>query len=147
MTEIRKSTDVNASPEDVFAVLGDLDRLPDWSTITIATHDAPEQPLSKGDTFRQTLRILGRHLETDWTVTELDRPRHVAYEAKGPVGATLRMAQTVESSSSGSRVSFEVDYELPGGAVGGLAAPVIERRNEREVEHSLHNLKDLVEHR
>ncbi len=146
MTEIRKSTDVNASPEDLFTLLADLDRLPDWSTITVATHDAPDQPLAKGNTFRQTLRIMGRQLETDWTITELDRPRHVAYEAKGPAGATLRMAQTVEASGNGSRVSFEVDYELPGGAVGGLAAPVIERRNEREVEHSLHNLKELAEH-
>lgn len=89
---------------------------------------------------------MGRQLETDWTITELDRPQHVAYEAKGPAGATLRMGQTVEASGNGSRVSFEVDYELPGGAVGGLAAPLIERRNEREVEHSLHNLKELAEH-
>jgi uncharacterized membrane protein len=146
MTEIRKSTDIEASPEDVFTLLTDLDRLPDWSTITVTTHDAPDQPLSKGDTFRQTLRVMGRQLDTDWTVTELDRPRHVAYEAKGPAGAALRMAQTVEASGDGSRVSFELDYELPGGAVGGLAAPLIERRSEREVEHSLHNLKDMAEH-
>jgi carbon monoxide dehydrogenase subunit G len=147
MTEIRKSTDINASPDDVFTLLADLDRLPDWSTITVATHDAPDQPLSKGNTFRQTLRVMGRQLETDWTVTELDRPRHVAYEAKGPAGAAaLRMAQTVEPSGNGSQVSFELDYELTGGAVGGLAAPLIERRSEREVEHSLHNLKDMAEH-
>ena len=146
MTEIHKSTDVNASPEDVFTLLTDLDRLPDWSTITVATHGAPNQPISKGDTFRQTLRVIGRELDTEWTVTELDRPRHVAYEATGPAGTRLRMAQTVEASGDGSRVSFELDYDLPGGAVGGLASPVIERRSEREVEHSLHNLKDIVEH-
>jgi uncharacterized membrane protein len=146
MTEIRKSIDIHASPEDVFSLLADLDRLPDWSTITVVTHDDPDQPLAKGSAFRQTLRIMGRQLETDWTITELDRPRHVAYEATGPAGATLRMAQTVEASRNGSQVSFEVDYELPGGAVGGLAAPLIERRNEREVEHSLHNLKEMAEH-
>lgn len=144
MTEIRKSTDVNASPEDVFSLLADLDRLPDWSTITVATHDAPDQPLAKGNTFRQTLRIMGRQLETDWTITELDRPRHVAYEANGPAGSRLRMAQTVQPSGDGARVSFEIDYDLPGGAVGGLASPVIERRSEREVEHDMHNLKDIA---
>jgi uncharacterized membrane protein len=147
MTQIRKTIEVDAPQEDVFTLLTDLDQLPDWSTITVATHDAPAQPISKGDTFRQSLRVVGRQLDTDWTVTELDRPRHVAYEAKGPAGARLRMAQTVESADNGCRVSFEVDYELPGGAVGGLASPLIERRNEREVEHSLQNLKEIVEHR
>jgi carbon monoxide dehydrogenase subunit G len=147
MTEIRKTIDVNVPQEEVFTLLTDLDRLPDWSTITVATHDAPAQPISKGDTFRQSLRVVGRQLDTDWTVTELDRPRHVAHEAKGPAGARLRMAQTVEPSGGGCRVSFEVDYELPGGGVGDLASPLIERRNERGVEHSLQNLKEVAEHR
>ena len=79
-------------------------------------------------------------------MTELDRPRHVAYEATGPGGAWLRMAQTVEPAASGSTVSFEVDYELPGGVVGDLASSLVERRNQREVEHSLSNLKELAEH-
>ncbi len=147
MTQIRKTTEVDAAQDHVFSLLTDLDRLPDWSTITVATHDAPSQPLRTGDTFRQSLRIVGRSIDTDWTVTELDRPRHVAYEAKGPAGAWLRMAQTVESTGDGSTVSFEVDYELPGGVIGDLASSLAERRNEREVEHSLHNLKELAEDR
>lgn len=146
MTQIRKTTEVNADQEHVFSLLTDLDRLPDWSTITVATHDAPSKPLHKGDTFRQSLRVVGRAIDTEWTVTELQRPRHVAYEATGPAGARLRMAQTVEPSGAGSTVSVEVDYELPGGAVGDLASSLIERRNEREVDHSLDNLKELAEH-
>jgi uncharacterized membrane protein len=55
------------------------------------------------------------------------------------------MAQTVESASKCSRVSVEIDYELPGGTIGGVASSLMERRNEREVEHSLHNLADLAE--
>jgi hypothetical protein len=70
MTQIRQTIDVDARQEDVFTVLTDLDRLPDWSTITVATRDAPAQPLSKGDTFRQSLRVVGRQLDNDWTVTD-----------------------------------------------------------------------------
>ena len=145
MSEIRKSAGVNASPEQVFALLTDLDRLPEWSTVTVATQDAPSGELRQGDTFRQTLRVVGKQIDAEWTVTELDRPRHIAYEAKGPAGAWLRMAQTVQPSGGGSRVSVEIDYELPGGAIGGAVSSLMERRNEREVEHSLHNLADLAE--
>ncbi len=146
MTEIRRTIEINASPEEVFTVLTDLDRLPDWSTITVATHDVPAARLSKDDRFRQSLRVVGRQIDAQWTVTALDRPRHVAYEATGPRGAHLRMSQTVTGDRGRSTVSFEIDYELPGGVVGDLAASILERRNEREVEHSLHNLKDLAEH-
>jgi hypothetical protein len=125
------------------SVLTDLDRLPDWSTITVAIHDAASQPLGEGTPAPQSLRILGRSLQTEWTVTELDGPRHVAYEAKAPAGAWLRMARTVESAGDGSTVSFEVNYDLPGGVIGDLASSLAERRNEGEVEHSLHNLNEL----
>ncbi len=86
MIEIRKSAHVNASPEQVFALLTDLDRLPEWSTVTVATSDAPSGELRQGDRFRQTLRVVGKQIDAQWTVTELDRPRHVAYEATGPPG-------------------------------------------------------------
>jgi uncharacterized membrane protein len=58
------------------------------------------------------------------------------------------MVQSVEETEGGSRVDVELDYELPGGLVGELFdSAYAERRNERELEHSLHNLKELVEAR
>ena len=146
MNQVRKQIDVAVPPTAVFALLVDLGRLPDWSTITAQTRDAPSGPLKTGDTFAQTLRVLGRSLETNWRVTELEDPHHVAYEATGPAGAQLRMRQTVEATAGGSTVAFDVEYQLPGGFIGDLAEFVAGRRNEREVEHSLENLKDLAEH-
>ena len=146
MSQIRRALEIGADPEAIFSLLTDVDRLPDWSTITIKTHDPTPGPLKEGDTFTQTLRVLGRNLETDWRVTELEAPHHVAYEATGPAGAQLKMRQTVQEAEGGSTVSFDLEYQLPGGFVGDLADLVAGRRNERELEHSMHNLKDLAEH-
>ncbi len=56
------------------------------------------------------------------------------------------MRQRVSPRGSGSRVDLEVDYELPAGALGAvLDRMYVERRNEREAEHTLQNLKDVVE--
>jgi hypothetical protein len=45
-------------------------------------------------------------------------------------------------------VDVELDYELPGGLVDELFdSAYAERRNERELQHSLHNLKELIEAR
>ena len=145
MSQIRKELEIAARPETVFAVLTDVSRLPDWSTITLKTHDPTPGKLKKDETFRQTLRVLGRSIETDWTVTELDSPRRVAYEASGPAGAQLKMRQTIEGGEGRSIVTFDLEYELPGGFIGDIADFVVGRRNERELEHSMQNLKDLVE--
>lgn len=148
MAKIDKSIEVNASREQVFEALTDLDLLPVWSTITVETHGTPRKPIEEGDTFVQTLRVLGRNLESTWEVTQLQRPQRVSYSSEAPGGGLLRMVQTVEQTDGGSRVDVELDYELPGGLIGELFdSAYAERRNERELEHSLHNLKELVEAR
>ncbi len=54
----------------------------------------------------------------------------------------------VVPTDGGSRVELVVDYELPGSFLGELLDRLyVERRNEREAQHSLENLKDLVEGR
>jgi uncharacterized membrane protein len=132
----------------VFEALTDLDLLPVWSTITVETHGTPSKPIEEGDRFTQTLRVLGRNVESDWEVTRLDRPRQVTYSSEAPGGGMLRMVQTVAQTAGGSRVDVELDYELPGGLVGELFdSAYAERRNQRELEHSLHNFKELVEAR
>ncbi len=148
MTRIERTIEINRKPEDVFDLLTDLHRLPHWATTVVETHDIADGPLRNGMSFRQTVRVAGRSIECDWKVAELDRPRHVAYEATALGGGQLTMRQTVSAAASGSVVELELDYELPGGFLGqAVDRAFVERRNEREAEHSLHNLKDMLEGR
>lgn len=146
MAHIERTIEIDAPAERVYRYLTHLERLPDWSTITVATHDTPDGQLQTGQTFRQTLRVLGRDIDTEWRVTQAEPPHHIAYEATAPGGGRLRMAQHVREQGPRSRVELDLDYELPGGFAGeALDRAYVERRNEREAEHSLHNLKELVE--
>jgi uncharacterized membrane protein len=146
VARIERSIRIDAPLEEVFDVLTDLDRLPDWATTVVENHDVPDGPLRPGQRFRQTVRVAGRNLESDWVVRSVDRPRQVGYEATAPGGGELRMIQRVTSDGDGSRVELELDYQLPGGLLGeAVDRAYVERRNEREAEHSLQNIKDLVE--
>jgi uncharacterized membrane protein len=147
MGKIKKTVDINASSDDVFDLLTDLDALPAWSTITVETHGTPRKPIEEGDTFTQTLRVLGRSLEAQWRVVTLSDRRKLAYEASVAGGGRMEMSQSITDSDGVSRVEFEVDYDLPDDVAALLESDVAERRNERELEHSLHNLKDLAEAR
>ena len=147
MTHIERTIDILAPSERVFEELIDLHRLDRWSTIT-ASHEGPEEKLSVGQEFRQNLRVAGVSLPTTWRCTECDPPHSVAYEASSAGGGSLTMRQVVVPTDVGSRVELVVDYELPGSFLGEVLDRLyVERRNEREAQHSLENLKDLLEGR
>lgn len=147
MGTLKQSVNINASGDVVFDLLTDLDRLPHWSTITVETHGTPRQPIAQGDSFTQTLRVLGTPIEAEWRVVEVDHPTRIAYETTAPGGGRLRMSQTVLDREGACEVEFEVDYDLPRDLEQLLEIDYAERRNERELEHSLQNLKDLAEAR
>jgi uncharacterized membrane protein len=147
MSKLQRSLDVNTSGDVVFDLLTDLNGLPEWSTITVETHGTPRQPIEEGDTFAQTLRVLDQQVQTEWRVTELSRPRTVAYETTGPGGGRLVMKQTVDDSAGVSRVQFELDYDLPQDLAALLESDEAQRRNERELDLSLQRLKSLAESR
>jgi uncharacterized membrane protein len=129
----------------VFDQLANWRELTSWSTITGA-HTGPDRCSAVGDEFDQKIRVAGVELDSHWRVTEHEPPSVVAYEATGPGGSWMRMRQRVTPTGAGSRVELEVDYDLPGGVLGDIVDKLyVERRNEREAEHSLHNLKELVE--
>lgn len=144
MTEIKRSIHIAAPPEVVYRELVDLHRLARWSTVT-ESHEGPDV-LELGQEFEQTVRIGGIKLATEWRCVELEPSRAVAYEATGAGGGRLHMRQTLSPDAGGTDVALTVDYDLPGGFLGDVVDRLyVEGRNEREVEHSLQNLKDLVE--
>ena len=57
------------------------------------------------------------------------------------------MQQSISDSAGVSKVEFEIDDDLPQELAALVESDVAERRNERELGHSLHNLKDLAESR
>lgn len=145
MTSIERSIDIDAPPEAVFTELENWSGLTRWSTIT-SSHTGPDRCTQVGEEFDQQLRIAGVTMDTHWRVTEHEAPTAIAYEATGPGDSSMRMRQHITATGTGSRLHVRVDYHLPAGALGeALDRVYVERRNEREVEHSLQNLKELVE--
>ncbi len=145
MTTIEATIDIQAPPEAVFKELVDLHRLDRWSTVT-ASHEGSTEPIKAGDEFKQSIRVAGINLPTEWRCVECDPPSSVAYEATSAGGGRLSMRQVIVPASGGSRIDLRIDYDLPGGFLGDVLDRLyVERRNEREAEHSLQNLKDLVE--
>ncbi len=148
MSRVQRTIDIEAPPERVFELLTDLDRLQEWATIAGDAVNPPAKPLAQGAKWKHKVKVAGVELEGDWNVVAIDPPRLVEYEATRSEGGWLKMLQRVAPSGGGSRVELEVDYELPWGVLGqAVDKLLVERRNEREAEESLENLKNILEGR
>jgi uncharacterized protein YndB with AHSA1/START domain len=148
MAHIERSVHIEERPEEVFRILTDLRLIPRWAVIAQDTYIRPESDLTgAGQEFHWTIHVAGIDLETDWVVSEYERPRVVAYKVESPHQGRLEMTQRVlDAGDGGSRVELQVDYDLPYGFLGeALDRAVVERRNQVVVERSLQNLKELVE--
>ena len=137
--------DIAAAPEEVYALVTDPERLEDWVTIHDALIDAPDGPLRKGSKLTQRLRLAGTCFTVRWTVVENDRARRIVWEGRGPMRSKARVIYEFAANADGTHFSYANDYELPGGALGRMAAPVIRRATAGELDRSLERLRKLVE--
>ena len=145
MGHVRDSIQINAPPEAVFDVAIDARRWPEWQTTAVEVTGV-EGPLDAvGKTYNIVGKIAGRRIEGSGRVTKLERPRLFEITGTAPGGGRLVSRSMVEPEDGGSRVTIEIDYELPGGFLGQLAGSFVSRQVEREMRHSSENLKALIE--
>jgi len=148
MAHIARTVEIARPPEEIFDYITDLDRLTEWATVVKETRDLGDRPIKQGTTFSQTIKAAGSvDIDCDWHVKQLQRPRHVHYEATAPDGGQMQMSQTIMPLDGGrSKVEIDLDYEVPGGVLGQIADKLVfEGQNEKEADTSLENLKRILE--
>ncbi|MBA2757389.1 MAG: SRPBCC family protein [Chloroflexi bacterium] len=148
MAHIARTIEIARPPEEIFDYITDLDRLAEWATMVKETRDLGDRPIKQGTTFSQTIKAAGSvDIDCDWHVKQLQRPRHVHYEATAPDGGQMQMSQTIMPLDGGrSKVEIDLDYDVPGGVLGQIADKLVfEGQNEKEADTSLENLKRILE--
>lgn len=56
MTSIQRQISISCAPKEVFKVLADVERLAEFSHMTVAISNAPGRMLAVGDHFNQVVR-------------------------------------------------------------------------------------------
>lgn len=146
MGHIVRDINVSCPPEKVFDVLSHINRLPEFSDMTVEVK-GPDRPLQVGDRFEQTVKIAGKELATDWEVVEVQAPSLLRVQGTSAQNGSATLTDRITpSGDGGSMVQIEVDYELPLGFLGEIADKlVVERKSEDEAETILTRLKELCE--
>lgn len=135
MIEITRTRDVPGTPDDVAAVVVDLERWPEW----FALHKGWSGPIPTearvGVEFRHKVRVLGLPGDVTWKVATLDLPRNVVLKGKGPSRSNMGVDFRVTPRDGDSTVAFTA-------TIGGLAIkpfegtlkPWIEARADRTLD-------------
>ena len=104
--KVERSIEIAASPEAVYDVVMDPQRLEDWVTVHEELVHAPDRVLEQGDELAQKLKVAGQGFKVSWTVAKAERPRDVEWEGRGPMGTKARVSYDLEASGEGTSFNY-----------------------------------------
>jgi uncharacterized membrane protein len=146
MGHILQTGHVDASPDRAFALALDAARIPEWNSSVIEVKEVTGSLDQVGSSYVSVLKLGGRRLEGRWEVSRVEAPRLLEFTGSAPGGGRATATNRFESAGDGTDLTIEIEYELPGGFVGGMADKLfVERATERDVKHSVENFKAICE--
>jgi uncharacterized membrane protein len=143
MVDIQIPVNIDRPVEEVYAYLSDLRRLPEWNTMVDEVVGF-EPPVRVGSTHQLKLRLLGRRIEADQEVTELEPNRRAVIKT----GAPLSVTDTWTFESLGANQT-RLTYATVGETKGffKLADPIVARIVKKQMTAQMETLKELLEAR
>jgi uncharacterized protein YndB with AHSA1/START domain len=146
MGHVHATTHVDVAPEQVFAFAVDAERTPEYHASIVEVKDVSGPLDTVGAGYTAAMKIAGRVYEGRWEVTRVEKPRVVEMTGTMPGGGTATLIQRFAAAAGGTDCTGEMEYELPGGILGGLANRLfVEGAIERDVRHTMENFKALLE--
>ena len=136
-TLFRTSRHIPAPPEQVWEVLFDVARWPDWTPTVDSVERLDDGPLGVGSRTKVRQPKLP---QATWEVTEVVDGRSFTWEAKGPGLKTIARHQVVPDDA-GCTVTLSIEQAGPMGAV---AARVWRKLTQRYIELEAKSLEQRV---
>jgi uncharacterized membrane protein len=146
MGHVREQFHIDAPIEAVWDLAVDVQRLVEWQSGLVEVKDATGKLDRVGASYSPVFRFAGRKLDGHFEVTRIEKPNLIEEKGTSPGGGKATTTFKLGRSGSGTDVSSEIDYELPGGFFGNIADKLfMERQIERDIKHSNANFKALCE--
>jgi uncharacterized membrane protein len=139
--DVDVSRRINASPDAVWTVIGDLNRLPEWLEFAAAVEDV-SGPAQAGATY--TVKPPKSYEPTTrWTVTEAEAPSHQLHTSEMPVVSGVRSQLELSAADGGTNVRVHWTG-TPKGVMGKLMRPMMQKRITQNWERSLEALERVA---
>lgn len=118
------SIDVEAPPNEVWDVLSDVERWPDWTPSVEEATRLDHGPFAVGS---RTRIVQPRLRPAVWEVTRLEEGRRFTWMSRGP-GVMTEADHVIEAHGAGSRVTLSVQFAgMLGGMIGRMYCGITQR--------------------
>lgn len=139
---VEASVDIARAAEEVFAYIANFENNPEWQKGMVEARFTSEGPLAVGSTYSQTARFLGKRIDSEFEVVELeDGARIKITTVSGSFPITVTRA--VEPVDDGCRVTAIVEGDASG--FFRIAAPLMRWMVGRSVGADYERLRDILE--
>lgn len=147
MPRIERTEEEKASPEQVWALMCDAKRFPEWVEFVDRMVEVPDGAMETGFTWRTYGGIAPFKSEIQWRVTESDAPRR---QVRMGENSQTQITFTMELTAAGdrTRVRAQMDFQPRGVMVpmSKIMWPLLMRgRAQRAMEGTLANAKRILE--
>jgi uncharacterized membrane protein len=142
MINVEKSIIIQRPVEEVFNYVSNLTHSAEWQSGLTEVRQITEQPLGVGTRYALVRTFMGRKMEANNEITELNPGVKVAFKTiSGPI--PLEASYQFEPAEMGTKLTLKIEMQ-PKGFVS-LAEPLISASLQRDVQASLNVLKNMLE--
>jgi uncharacterized membrane protein len=141
MARFHKSIEIKAPVSKVYSFIEDPNNGPEVMTNLIEVKDVKGSGV--GSHYKWTWNMAGMKLKGENTYTEDVPDKRIVINSKGGIESTW--TYNFESRGDSTVLDLDIEYKIPVPVLGKLAEKFLLKRNEREGETNLMNLKDRLE--
>ena len=141
MPTINNSINISAPVDKVFAYVTDPMNLPEWFVGMTGVTDVSGSGV--GQQSRWTYSMIGIPFSGESELTEYVLNQRSVSKQEG--GITSIITWTFAPHEGGTKLDMHIDYTIPVPVLGKLAEKVVFKRNQREAQMSMENIKGTME--
>lgn len=138
---VRKAVEIQAPPERVFTYVNEPTTMADWLPSMVGVQGVIGSGL--GQQYEWTYKMAGLLLKGQSTVVEIVPNQRAVHQSIGTIGSIWTF--TVEAHGAETGLTVEVEYTVPLPVLGKLAEKLAVRRDARDLEAALVNVKETLE--
>ena len=141
MAKVERSIAINSPVEKVFEYISTPINQIDWMPSMVNVKDVSGSGL--GQSHRWVYKMAGVSLEGESTITEYIPNERVVTLSKGGVKSTFIF--DLEAHNGGTMLKLVIEYTIPIPVLGKIGEKIVLKRNEREADLAMTNIKEILE--
>lgn len=142
MGHIEATRELNASPDDIWAIISDPQTWDQWFTVHDRWLDEPPATLTPGARLTAKIVMLNMANKIEWTVKAVDAPNSLALGGSGMAGVKADFTFDIKPTAAGAMFTVCGDFE--GALVKGALAKAVEKDGLRQLGKTLGQLEALA---